>query len=696
MPIAARINEPSESHSMTNFPHLRRFVHLSSRHLGRLACLLLCNVVGIVAAEVPRTESPIIEPAVTDDDREHWSFRPIVRPEVPTTSDMAWTRNEIDHFILAKLEAKQLGPQPQAARETLIRRLSFDLLGLPPSPEQTAAFVADSSPDAYERLVDQLLGSPHYGEHWAQYWLDLARFAETDGFEHDKVRSEAWRYRDWVIDALNADMPYDRFISLQLAADEMDAEQPESRIPTAFCLSGPDMPDINSQQERRHNVLNELTSTVGSVLLGLQVGCAQCHDHKFDPVSQADFYRLRAVFEPAVQVKKDKSLDVLNEPSGEVPVSHLMLRGDWQSPGAEVPPAFPRIANASRIEIAPGSGLSTSGRRRALAAWLTRSDHPLTARVIANRLWQYHFSKGLVQTPSDFGIVGDEPTHPELLDWLATELMRQDWSWKQLHRQIVTSATYRQASRPVGSTTRDLLDEDVSQSDDSHDETQRWAHTIARDPSNLWLSRFPRRRLSGEAIRDAMLLAADSLNTEQHGPGVRPPLAPELVRSLLKNQWEVSPRAADHYRRSVYVFARRNLRYPIFDAFDRPDANASCPRRSRSTTAPQALLLLNSALALDAAQRLAGSTLVEHPDIDAAAIGTIFQRVFSRQPHDAEVSLFVSFLEQQTQALRSESRPPAALSLPLPCPTAADTYAAAALTDLCLALLNTNEFLYID
>jgi hypothetical protein len=304
-----------------------------------------------------------------------------------------------------------------------------------------------------------------------------------------------------------------------------------------------------------------------------------------------------------------------------------------------------------------------------LAAWLTNRENPLTARVIANRVWQYHFGSGLSASPSDFGIVGDEPTHPELLDWLATELIEQAWSLKQLHRLIVTSATYREASL---------------------------AGRNDRDPSNRWLASFPRQRLPGEVIRDAMFAASDTLNFAAHGPGVMPPLPEELVRTLLKDQWHTSEREADHYRRSIYLFARRNLRYPIFEAFDRPDANASCPQRNRSTTAPQSLLLLNSTFSLDAAQRLAGTVLRMHNAVDEQSIAAAFRRVLSRPPQHEELALLAEFATRQASELQAESRSREQLALPFPCPAEIDPYAAAALTDLCLALFNSNEFIYID
>jgi len=606
---------------------------------------------------------------------------------MPVATDSTWPLNAVDHFILAELQKRELAPQPPADRVTLIRRLYFDLLGLPPQPEEVAAFDADRAPDAYERLVDRLLASQHYGERWGQHWLDLARFAETDGFEHDKARGEAWKYRDWVIDALNADLPYDRFVALQLAGDELTGGDADARVATTFCLCGPDMPDINSADERRHNVLNELTTSVGSVLLALQVGCAQCHDHKYDPISQADFYRLRAVFEPAIQLKKNESLSTLQERPGVLPTSRLMIRGDWQRPGPEVAPAFPRIANPMGETLQILAHEQTSGRRAALAQWLIRPDHPLTARVMANRLWQFHFGEGLSRTPSDFGVMGDGPSHPELLDWLASELIAQSWSLKQLHRLMVTSATYRQAGRWT---------EPRDSAEASTTARELWERALSGDPENVWLSRFPRQRLSGEAIRDAMLASSETLCTERGGTGVMPPLPTEIVQTLLKDHWRVSPSEADHYRRSIYIFARRNLRYPVFEAFDRPDANASCPRRNRSTTAPQSLLLLNSDFSLDAARRLAGRVLKGNSGVTDATLREAFHRALSRRPLTSELETLVAFHAQQAKSLADEARPPEALALPLPHPAGVDVYSAAALSDVCLALFNASEFIYID
>ena len=644
----------------------------SPRRQTPSALLLLCWVVAVSVALLNTSsaappDEEVAETELSPVDRDHWAFRPLRQTATPPPTQ-PHARNTIDCWIARQWHSRNLQPALPAAPHTYFRRLSYDLRGLPPTPHELETWTALDAPDAAERVVDQLLASPAYGEYAAQHWLDLARFAETDGFEHDLVREQAWRYRDWVIDALNTDLPYDQFIALQVAGDELLPDDPQAEIATAFCLAGPDMPDINSQQERLHNVLNELTSTIGSVLLGLQIGCAQCHDHKYDPISQADFYRFRAIFEPAVAVKRNQSLSLLSELETP-PVSHLMIRGDWRRPGPVVMPAFPRIANPAAIAIAPPSPGASSGRRRALARWLANSANPLTARVMVNRLWQTHFGHGLSRTPSDFGTIGDPPSHPDLLDWLATEFVARHWSVKQLRRLIVTSATYRQAG---------------------HD------RQAATDPEHVWLAGFPRRRLSGEALRDAMLAASGSLSSARGGPGIMAPLPAELLQTLLKNQWKIAPRRADHYRRSIYLFARRNLRYPIFDAFDRPDGNASCSHRSQSTTAPQSLLLLNSRFSLDAARRLAGVLLRERSQVDAACYQALFLRLYSRAATPGEVKVLATFHRRQTALLENAGRAPSQLALPIPRPRQLPPATAAAFTDICLAAFNTNEFLYLD
>lgn len=635
-----------------------------------VACFLIAGAANLpadsdVAADPPKT-TKVKEPPITESDRSHWAFSELTRPPIPMPDAMvksdlrnselaSRTRNAIDSFVLQKLVDADLSPAAEADRRTLHRRLSFDLTGLPPTLAEIDQFLNDDSPGAYERLVDRLLDSPAYGERWAQHWLDLARFAETDGFEHDKLRPDAWKYRDWVINAFNEDMPYDEFVRLQIAGDESGAA---SRVATGFLTCGPDMPDINLQDERRHSFMNEMTSTVGSVFLGLQIGCAQCHDHKFDPISQLDFYRLRAFFDPAFRFTKNKvaSLPDGNDASS---VSHLMIRGDFRRVGDTVQAAFPRIINAAGSK--PEVAADRKNLRTQLAVWIAQPENPLTMRTIANRLWQHHFGEALCDSPSDFGLMGDTPVHGELLDWLATEFPRRGFRFKNMHRLIITSSTYRQSSQlPSGA---------------SPEQLSRWQQSLQRDPKNRLFSRGTRRRLEGEAIRDAMLAAAGQLSERRSGPGIRPPLPQELVHTLLRNQWPVSKDPADYTRRSIYLFVRRNLRYPLFEAFDKPDTNFSCPRRNESTIAPQALMLLNSKLSLDAATSLA--SLIEDATENSRAevshqIQLAYLRTLARPPSDDERQLATEFLSNSSGGK------------------------SAALTDLCLALFNLNEFLYVD
>lgn len=643
------------------------------------------------AAKIAIDATPINEAPISKADRSHWSFRPIQRVALPSIQNSAFIiQNSIDPFILAKLQENHLAPQSEAPRHVLLRRLSFDLTGLPPTPADLAAFASDQAPDAYERLVDRLLASPAFGQRYAQYWLDLARFAETDGYEHDKVRSQAWKYRDWVIAALNGDMPYDEFVRQQLAGDEGSGEKGQASVATMFCLSGGDMPDVNDQVERRHNLLNEMTATVGSVFLGLQLGCAQCHNHKYDPLSQADFYRLRAVFESAVPLlKRDAPYNILANQK-DPQAARFWVRGDHKRPGLEVSPDFPRICNPS-----PPLTHSPTPARSALAAWLVSSENPLTARVIANRLWQFHFGRAICASPSDFGIMGAAPTHPELLDHLASELREHGWGMKRLNRLMVTSATYRQgANAEFGVRNGESVQNLAAAAPHS---ALRTPHAEV-DPENSLYWAYPRQRLSGEVIRDAMLAAAGLLSSDWQGPSVMPPLPEELLSTLLKGQWSTSKREADHYKRSIYVFARRNLRYPIFEAFDRPDANASCPLRNKSTTAPQSLLLFNSELSLLAARHLAGRILNRESAAEnlAAQIEQLYLITLSRQPTAAEKPTLERFMADQQQRLAGEARDAKELALPIPASEHTNPYAAAALVDASLAILNASEFLYVD
>jgi len=574
---------------------------------------------------------------VTADD--HWSWQPLQRPAVPDDSRHT---NPVDAFITAKLRQLKLSLAPEANRRTLIRRLSFNLTGLPPTPAEVEAFLKDTNPHAYEKLVDRLLASPAYGEHWAQHWLDLARFAETDGFEHDNVRPNAWRYRDWVINALNADLPYNAFVQQQIAGDLLHPKDPQAAIATGFLLAGQDMPDINLLAERRHMILNEMTGTVGSALLGVTLGCAQCHDHKFDPVSQREFYQMRAFFESDLQLKEIKSgnLTIRAMRTGKPATTRVMVRGDFRRPGDAVKASFPRTLNTAQSQ-------PTKGTRTELAHWLTHPQNATAMRLAANRLWQQHFGRPLA-TPEDFGTQGQPPTHPALLDWLATELPRQKWSLKAMHKLIVTSATWKQSSLNA--------DNDPS-----------WKQVLQADPENRLWNRQDRPRLTGEMLRDSLLFVANRLNRQRGGPGVRPPLPKEITSTLLRNQWPVSPKAEDHRRRSVYLFARRNLRFPFFDLFDRPAGAESCSHRMASTTAPQSLVLLNSDFVRQSAQHFA-TRVAKETAVPDEQVRRCYQLLFNRQP-----------VAEEFGAARALAGPKGEH-----------------LADLALGLFNSNELLYVD
>jgi hypothetical protein len=695
--------------------------------------------------------------------KSHWAWHRPVRAVVPAVKNRSWLRNPIDAFVLARLESAGLEPVPEASRARLIRRVTYDLIGLPPTPAEIDAFVHDRAADAWERVIDRLLASPHYGERWGRHWLDLARFAESNGFEFDEVRPDAWRYRDYVIRSLNADKPYDRFILEQLAGDELFPDDAGALVATGFNLLGADMTDAGDQAQRRLNTLIDMTDTAGLVFLGLTVGCARCHDHKFEPIPQADYYRLQAFFTPAsfrrdlpiatraqqlayqaamkeysaltrptreamakleepyrkqlyearlarlsdearaahripearrtaaqkelvaktarllgVSAKQvvaamsdpdktrhknfsarlaqlDRSRPAappvalgLQDAAGPAPKTFVLERGERSNPAAEVQPGVPIALTpdhkATPTQVKPPRA-TTTGRRSALARWIASEDNPLTARVLVNRLWQHHFGRGIVPTPSDFGLRGEPPTHPELLDWLAAEFMSPSgggrspgWTLKHIHRLILLSATYRQASQPT-------------------------ARALKLDPDNKLFSRMNRMRLEGEIVRDSLLTLSGRLQRRMGGPGVFPPIPPEALRGF--KGWTTSPEPRDHVRRSVYIFARRNLRFPFLEAFDLPDTNLSCPKRERSTTAPQALALLNADDVLAAATALA-SKLTQEARSDEERLGLAFRLALGRPPSETERKLARAFLKE------------------------------APLSGLCRALFNVNEFVYID
>jgi hypothetical protein len=555
-------------------------------------------------------------------------------------------KTPVDAFILSRLQKEGLKPSPPADRATLLRRVYFDLIGLPPTPAEMTAFLADRSPDAYRKTVEKLLASPQYGERWGKHWLDVVRFAETDGYEYDTHRGDAWRYRDYVIRAFNNDKPYDRFVLEQVAGDEVAPKEDETLIAAGFNRLGPVRKNAGNQEvaSSRNEILTEMTNIIGSAFLGVTVGCARCHDHKFDPIRQSDYYRLQAFFgtthesdvaratpeeesawkEKAAVVqaeirtvrgqmaplrgKKDaesldkreqlnKQIEELQEkmptplPSihtvmdkDQKPDIHILARGEYTAKGDRV---GRRTLGVLLSPDAPELPDTAEKPRVQLAKWLVDPDNPLTARVMVNRIWEYHFNRGIVDTPNDFGRMGSLPSHPELLDYLADQFVSGGFSVKAIHRLIVYSSTYQQSSSPqLDAAAKAVVDE--------------------KDPENKLLWRFNRRRLDAEEIRDEMLAVSGVLNLKAGGPSVMVPIDKGLVNQLYKpSQWAPAKNPEEYNRRSVYLLVKRNLELPFMQAFDAPDGSVSCARREASTHAPQALELLNGDLAQRAADLFA-------------------------------------------------------------------------------------------
>jgi hypothetical protein len=618
---------------------------------------------------------------VTAAARRHWAFQPVKKAAPPVVAKTPWIRNEIDTFVLAKLEERAWQPAPEVSRSEWLRRVSFDLVGLPPTPEEITVFEADRSPDAFERVVDRLLDSPHYGERWAQHWLDVTRFAESEGFEYDRHLPEAWRFRDYVIDSFNRDKPFDRFLIEQIAGDEMAPHDHECLTAAIFHRLGPVRRNAGNPEIAlsRNDVLADRTDIIGTVFLGLSIGCARCHDHKLEPISQKDYYRLEAYlaateeknivlataaeqaardeatkqFKGEIQKLKEQAKKVTGDekarliqqieeledqepaPLPTIPSTwddfdhrtpiHVLKRGIWEKKGGAVGPRPPSVLVADNVAELPAD---VTVPRTRLALWLTDPNQPLTARVIVNRIWQHHFGAGLVKTENDFGTQGDRPSHPELLDWLAATLVEKGWRLKAIHRLIVLSSTYRQSSRAP-----------------SASEARR------ADPDNQLLWRFNRRRLSAEEMRDAMLAVSGRLNAAVGGASVMVSVDPELVQLLYKpSQWKVTASVAEHDRRSIYLIAKRNLRLPFLEAFDAPALMTSCSRRETSTHAPQALELLNGWTSNELAVAFARRLEEESGGDQTQIIERAYRLTMGRSPTDDERNLSAEFLREQPLA----------------------------------------------
>jgi hypothetical protein len=725
---------------------------------------------------------------ITPEERAYWFYQPLKRPELAKFAPADRVRTPIDALLLTKLREKTLSLQEDADRLTLIRRASLDLLGLPPSQAEIDAYLKDTAPDAYEKLLDRLLASPHYGERWARHWLDVVGYADSagDGVT-DTLRPYAWRYRDYVIRSLNADKPLDQFVIEQLVAppwNNLKPEQIDRLVATGFLRTAPDPTASKSGQAEAEQVVADTLKLVSSSLLGLSVGCAQCHDHRYDPIPQADYFRMRAIFEPtfnpsqwrgvgqrrvslfsdadraksaaieaeagkmqavvnekqqkyvdaafeieltktpeaqrvtlksafrepaakrtaeqtrlvaanpklnisggllyqynqaaADEIKKmqdavnakralkpvEEFLDIANEVPGQVPLTKIFHRGDYRQPKDAVQPGDLTIAAAEgkRVEIAPTDAkvAGSTGRRLAFAKHLTNGNHPLLGRVLVNRIWQHHFGRGIVNTPGDFGILGERPTHPELLDWLATELVQQGWSMKKMHKLIMTSTAYRQSSR-------------------------RTPAQDAVDGSNLLLGRYPLRRLDAEVLRDRILLMAGRLDRTPFGPPIT------VVEDAVGQG-----NAPDHKpRRSIYLQVRRTKPVAFLAAFDTPTTELNCDRRVATTNAPQALMLMNSDFILKQAGYFAARVRKETPaDFQRDRLAKLnvksprhaqyaafaWREAFQRAASTDEIEIASRFLDKQTEHLRANVK----------------DFELAALTNLCQQLLSSNEFLHVD
>ena len=638
---------------------------------------------------------------------DHWAFQPIDQPRPPDVSDNAWIRNGVDLFVFARLNEESLRPSPQADRVTLIRRLNFDLLGLPPTPEEVDRFLNDNRPGAYDRLVDRLVDSPHFGERWGRHWLDVARYADSDGYNYDRPRS-IWKYRDWVIEAINRDLPFDQFTIDQLAGDLLDDATCNQQVATGFHRNTLyNREGGNDPEQYRIERIVDRVNTTGTVFLGLTVGCAECHAHKYDPFSQREFYELFAFFnncdEPELSLptpseqeriadidrqiaeirkqteipenagpKRQTRIDelkksrpkpattlVIAERTTDPRTTAIHIRGDFKERGAVVTANVPRVLPSLK---------STRGRfdRLDLAHWLFSEENPLTARVTVNRIWQQYFGKGLVETENDFGTQGELPTHPELLDWLADEFRSGGWQVKRIHRLILTSATYRQSSQQSGS-------------------------AAERDPANRLLARQVRLRLPAECIRDSCLAVSGLLSGRIGGPSVFP-WQPEGIMDVRREPrpWTISS-GTDRYRRGMYTHFWRTSPHPFLTTFDAPLSDVCSTRRTQSNTPLQALMLLNDPTFLECAAALARRILTESPSNER--INYAFRLCVSRTPSPEERKSLQRFIELQQEEFRKHPDTAAALPGDGATSPTGDPVELAAWIATARVLLNIDEFI---
>jgi hypothetical protein len=635
---------------------------------------LICSVSvipsGIVSGTVLGGDT---SPSPTASAREHWAFQPVQRPPVPVVRNSNWVRNPIDAFVLSRLEVRGWTPSPSASPPALLRRAHLALAGFPPLLEEQERFERDPSPLRLEKVVDDLLSRPSYGERWARHWLDLVRYADSNGYERDAEKPFVWRYRDYVIGALNTDRPYDQFLREQLAGDELPQVRAETLVATTFARLGHWDDEPADPVADRFDQLDDIVSTTSQAILGLTLGCARCHDHKFEPLTSADYYRMVAVFAPLQRPQngrteltlplgsgaereavalRDREIAavqrgtndlspqaitarvaalrrevpdlpagyILQETGGTVPPTHVLVRGNPGRLGEVVTAGIPSVLPGAGW-TPPRSAGSTSGRRRALVEWMVSSDNPLTARVIVNRVWQQHFGAGLVRTPSDFGVMGEPPTHPELLDWLSHWFVHDaGWSLKALHRLILSSNSWR-----MGRTQQPV--------------------PASEDPENRFLWHQPYRRLEVEALRDSMLAVSGELNRQAGGRGVFLPIPRAAMEANTDKDsiWSASPpdQAA---RRTVYAFVKRGLVVPMLEVLDLCDTVSSSARRQVTTVAPQALTLFNGEFVNEQAARLADRVVREVGTDPERQVDHLARLALCRPPSVVEREAYLGFL----------------------------------------------------
>jgi hypothetical protein len=703
---------------------------------GKLSAAEIAALTDWVArgAQWPETSTPLANvlskaaSTPTSGGRSFWAFQPVHEPVLPAVKEIGWVKSPIDRFILAGLEAKGLRPAPAASRRELIRRASFDLIGLPPTIQQIEAFEKDTAPDAFARVIDGLLASPRYGERWGRHWLDLARFAESNGMDENVGYSHAYRYRDYVISAFNADLPYDEFLTEQLAGDLLPRVSDElvngARLTaTGLLVIGPKMLAEDDPIKMEMDIIDEQVDTVGRVFMGLTIGCARCHDHKFDPIPTVDYYGLAGIFKStksmqnhrvvamwnerplgtkaenealaahrakvkakeaevkslaaAAKKAKEKELqtaanlklelqkrrdelaalqkatpavsEVMSVDERAVEDLNVRIRGNHMALGKQVPRHFPTVLPVSGVK-APGP--KQSGRLE-LAQWLTHPGHPLTARVMANRIWQGHFGEGIVRSPDNFGTLGDRPDNPELLDWLARRFVENQWSIKAMHRLIMLSSTYQMSTK---------YSEQANQV----------------DPDNRLLWRMPRKRLEAEPMRDALLAVSGELDLTVGGS-----LLSTKNHEYVNNTGAGGALPYESPRRAVYLPVIRSGLYDVFQAFDFADPSASNGKRVPTTVAPQALFMLNDKVMLRSSQALAKRLLARASDDTSARIEGAYLDVLGRRPTPAEVARSAEYISRFDQELERLGTDPKVRPL-----KTWQTFAQ--------ALLSSSEFLYID